>query len=181
MRKTVLTYGTIAGLIIAVLGTTFTAIMMGSEEKNMDTGMILGYLTMLVGLSLIFFGVRQFRDRYQNGVISFGKAFQVGILIGLLAAVFYIAGWMIFYNTSEVAQQFPDYYVEHMKAEWAKKGMSQEEIDAKSIPLQKQMDEYGSNPLLMIAYTFLEVLPVILLITLITAFILKRRPAQLAT
>lgn len=180
MRKTVLTYGIIAGFIVGVIGMTIMALQMGDDGKmNLNTGQIIGYATMLVALSMVFFGVRQYRDRHQNGFISFGKAFQVGILITLIACVFYVAGWLILFNTSEAAQAFPSHYIEHMRSEWAKAGMTAAEIDAKVAPLEKSMEQYASNPLLMIAYTFIEIFPLGLIITLISAIILKRKPVQL--
>ncbi|MBK9984572.1 MAG: DUF4199 domain-containing protein [Saprospiraceae bacterium] len=138
MQKTVFTFGLISGLIIVVLGFATQALLMGDNgEMDMSKGEIFGYLTMIVALSMIFFGIRQFRDRHLSGLISFGQAFKVGFLIALIASAIYVIGWMVYYNTSETAHNFPAKYLEHMKEQWAASGISQDEINARSAGLAK--------------------------------------------
>ena len=109
------------------------------------------------------------------GKITFGKAFKVGILITLIASVMYVIGWLIYYNTSDMAQTFPAQYLEHLKEQWKASGMSAEEINEKAATTQKNMEMYANNPVIMIGMTLMEIFPVGLLITLISAFILKRK------
>src|ERR1017187_9822075 len=59
--------------------------------------MLIGYASMLVALSLVFVGIRNYRDKYNNGVISFGKAFKIGIMIVLIASTIYVVAWLIDY------------------------------------------------------------------------------------
>ena len=129
---------------------------------------------MIISLSMIFFGIRQYRERHLGGKISFGKAFKVGFLIALVASVIYVIGWMIYYNTSEVAQNFPAQYLEHMKEKWAEAGMSTEQINTKAEGFARNMELY-KNPVIMAGMTLMEILPVGLIITLISALILKRK------
>jgi len=57
--------------------------------------MLVGYAAMLLAFSLVYVGVKSYRDRENGGVICFGKAFQVGLLISLVASTIYVITWMI--------------------------------------------------------------------------------------
>ena len=94
MKKTVLTYGPIAGVIIVLLMALFIGLM--SKEQDFQMGEILGYASMIVALSTIFVGIRKYRDDELGGMITFGKAFQVGLLITLVASAIYVAAWMFY-------------------------------------------------------------------------------------
>ena len=98
MKRIVLIFGSIAGVIV---GGMFLATWPLHENGtlNPDNGMLVGYATMVIALSLIFFGVKSYRDTYLNGSISFGKALVVGLWISLVAAIIYAVTWEIMYNT----------------------------------------------------------------------------------
>ncbi|MEP6793730.1 MAG: DUF4199 domain-containing protein [Saprospiraceae bacterium] len=175
MQRTVLTFGFISGLIILTLAYISERLMMGENgEMNCSGGELLGYTTMIIALSMVFFGVRQIRERHLGGNITFGQAFKVGFLIALVASAMYVIGWMIYYNASDLAQTFPAQYIKHMKEQWAASGMTQEQITAKSIGLEKNFELY-KNPLIMAGMTLMEILPVGLIISLLSALILKRK------
>lgn len=175
MKKTVITFGLISGLIIIVLGYTTTSLFTDESGKmDFSKGELFGYINMIVALSMIFFGVRQYRERYLGGKISFGQAFKAGLFITLIASILYVIGWLVYYHSSEAAQTFPAQYLEHMKAKWASAGMSTEEITQKAQGFEKNMEMF-KNPVIMAGMTLMEIFPVGLLITLLTAFILKRK------
>jgi len=97
MKRTILTYGLIAGAIIGGM-LIITVPMYNSGTLNFDNGELLGYSTMTIAFALIFFGVKSYRDRELNGSISFGKAVKVGLLITLVAAIVYSLCWEISYS-----------------------------------------------------------------------------------
>src|ERR1700757_3021391 len=94
MRKIVLTFGLISGLIISVLmgGSLLLADKIGSGHS-----MALGYTIMVASFLLIYFGIRSYRDNVLAGRISFGRAFACGILITLITTVCYVAMWEFLY------------------------------------------------------------------------------------
>src|ERR1700761_9651496 len=94
MKKTVLTFGLIAGAMISVLmgGSLLLANRIGSGHS-----MMLGYTIMVASFLLIYFGIRSYRDNELGGQISFGRAFVCGILITLITTVFYVVSWEIIY------------------------------------------------------------------------------------
>lgn len=171
MRRIVLIFGSISGLVL-VLMMFLTMLLMG-ENVDFDSGEWLGYITMIVALSTVFIGIKSYRDKESAGRISFGKAFQVGTLITLVASVFYVAGWMIYLNTS--GSNFMDSYYQHSVEKIKTSGQPEAEISAKIAEMENFKELYKS-PLVQIGVTFLEIFPVGLLITLISAAILKKKP-----
>lgn len=173
MKKNILIYGVISGLIVSSL-MLFTMNYMSHCEGSVDfdTSMVIGYASMLVAFSLVFVGIRNYRNKYNNGLISFGKAFKIGILIVLIASTFYVVAWLIdFYY---FVPDFMDKYSAHMLDKLKASGASQAEIAEKT----KEMAEFAvmyKNPLINAAMTYMEILPVGLVVTLISALILKRK------
>ncbi|MDQ3017136.1 MAG: DUF4199 domain-containing protein, partial [Bacteroidota bacterium] len=143
-------------------------------RMNMELSIVLGYLNMLISLSMVFFGIRQFREKHLGGKITFKKAFAIGFLICLIASAFYVVGWMIYYNVSDMAQTFPIQYLEYMKEKWTAAGLSATEIDAKAAAYASNMEMY-KNPVIMAGMTLMEILPVGLVITFLSALILKKK------
>jgi uncharacterized protein DUF4199 len=82
---------------------------------------------------------------------------------------------MIFYNTNEVAQTFPEQYLAHMREQWASAGMSADEINTKIAGYEKNMEMYSNNYLVFAGMTMMEILPLGIVITLLSALILKRK------
>ena len=170
MNKIVLIYGLIGGLIISVL----MWLTLGSEQVDFENGELIGYTTMVVALSTIFFGVKAYRDKHLDGRITFGKAFLLGLYIALVASTLYVASWMLLSATT--GDYFMVQYYEHAKQEMESSNMPAEEMNAKLEEMQ-QFAELYKNPIVKIGFTYLEILPVGLLVSLLVAAILKRKEA----
>ena len=95
MKKTVLTFGLIAGGILSVM--MVLSIVFFADAIGFDRGEIVGYTSMVVAFLLIFFGVRAYRDNVAGGTVSFGRAFAVGGLIAVVASACYVATWEVIY------------------------------------------------------------------------------------
>lgn len=175
MKRNVLIYGTISGLVTAlwlVIAMTFI-----SHNTNMTVGMILGYTSMFIANIFLVVGVKNYRDKYNGGVITFGKALTVGLLIALLASTFYVVTWLIYYNT--VGSDFMDYYVDCMQQELVASGASASEIAAQTKEMNEFMISY-QNPFFNAAVTYMEILPMGVLFALITALVMKRKVAKVS-
>jgi hypothetical protein len=98
MKKNIIIYGLIAGIVVSVLMLS-SVNYLSHCEGNVDynTSMLIGYAGMLIAFSLVFIGIRNYRDKYNGGVISFGKAFKIGMLIVLIASTIYVIAWLIDY------------------------------------------------------------------------------------
>ncbi len=169
MKKTVLTFGLIAGVMISVLmgGSLLIADKLGSYHS-----MLLGYTMMVASFLLVYFGIRSYRDNTLLGQISFGRAFACGILITLITCVCYVATWEVVYFN--FMPHFMDSYFAAQIHRVQSAGLDPATTAAKVAAIQHSQQLY-QNPFVNMAYTFMEPLPVGLIITLISAAILRRR------
>jgi hypothetical protein len=136
------------------------------------SGYILGYTSIVLSFLLVYFGVRSYRDNIGGGEITFLKAFGVGIAITVISCCFYVATWeIIYYN---FMPDFFDKYGAHAVEKMRAAGASAAAIQAKTAEMQKYKEMYA-NPLINAAMTFIEPFPVGLLITLISAGVLRRQ------
>lgn len=169
MTKTVLTFGLIAGLIISVLmgGSLLVADKIGSGH-----GMALGYTIMVASFLLIYFGIRSYRDDTLRGQISFGRAFACGVLITLITTVCYVLTWEVLYFN--FMPHFMDSYFAAQVHRVQAAGLDSATTAAQVAAILRAQESY-QNPLVNMAYTFIEPLPVGLLITLISSALLRRK------
>ena len=171
MKKIVLTFGLISGGIMAGM---FLLALPFKEQIGFDNGMILGYTSMVIAGLLIFFGVRQYRDTVGGGMVTFGRAFTVGMLISTVASTIYVATWEVIYYGTDTGQQYIAGYQAHTIEKEKAKGATEAQLAEKKAEMEKFAASYN-NPLVNIAFTFLEPLPVGILLALISAAALRRR------
>ncbi len=124
MKKTVLTFGVISGLISAV---TMLATVPFMHKISGDKGLILGYTTIVLAGLLVYFGIRSYRDNVSAGKLTFARGLAVGILISLLSNCFYVATWEVvsYKFMPDFAEKYASQMVEHAKST----GASQQKID----------------------------------------------------
>lgn len=172
MRKVVLTFGTIAGLIA---GGMFFLSHPLDTDGTFKGGELLGYSIMIIALSLIFFGVKMYRDKYAGGEVKFGKAFLVGLYISLIACVFYALGWELYLSTTDAGVEgFMRTYAEGGISRLKESGATAEAINEARDKAMASM-AYYRNPVFRFGITITEMLPVGILISLISAAILKNK------
>jgi len=169
MRKIVLTYGLLAGGILAA---TFFIALPFHDAIGFDRAMVVGYTSMVLAFLLIFFGVRSYRDNVAGGRLGFRRALAVGLLIGVVASSIYVLTWEIYYFGTK--SDYIEKYQAHMIEKAQKAGESAEAIAAKQAEMARFAEMYR-NPLLNSAMTFMEPLPVALVLALVTAGVLSRR------
>jgi ABC-type sugar transport system permease subunit len=177
MKKVILIYGLIAGSIVAAM-MFITMPMYETGTLKFDNGELVGYTTMAVALSMIFFGVKSYRDNYAGGEVRFWKAVKIGLLITAVASLMYALAWEITYNT--MSGDFIALMVEHQLAELKESGAAQAEIAASKEDWEAFAELY-KNPLVRFLATLAEIVPVGLIFTFITAGLLRMKtflPAQ---
>jgi hypothetical protein len=169
MKRNIIICGLIAGLIV-------TALMMAAMAKidslnNYAGSMLVGYTSMLVAFSLIFVAIKNARDKYGNGTITFGKAFRIGLVITLIASTMYVVVWMIdyYYFIPDFFQKYAARQLREMKAA----GATSAQLAAKQIQTM-QYGEMYKNPFFNAMFTYMEILPVGLIVSVLAAVILKR-------
>jgi hypothetical protein len=170
MKKIVLTFGLISGAIAAGLMWLLITFQ-NNGSINLDNGMTLGYATMIIALSLVFFGIKSYRDN-NGGHITFLKGLQVGILISLICGVCYTASWELYYRGS--GQEFLQKYTAHYLDEMKEGGASDAEV-AKAQTEMAQFMQLYKNFFIRFGMTMMEILPVGVIVTLISAALLRKR------
>ena len=169
MRKIVLTFGLIAG---AILSAMMLITLPFQDQIGFDKGAIIGYTTMVLAFLMVFFGVQSYRDNVAGGSVTFGRAFTVGLMITAVASVCYVTTWQVIYY--RLAPDFTEKYAAYAVAKAKESGASDAQVAAKANEMTKFKEMY-KNPLVNIALTLLEPLPVGIVFTLVTAGVLSRK------
>ena len=162
-----LTYGLLSGFVIIL--TLITGIVL-SDQKSFFSSEWFGYLVMLVALTFIFVGVKRYRDVERGGVIKFGAAFAMGLAIAAAAGVAYVAVWEIYLAMTDY--RFMDEYIAGMVRSRQAAGLSGVALAEEVAKLESMRTSYA-NPLFRVPMTFLEVFPVGLLVSLVSASLLR--------
>ncbi len=170
MTKIVLKFGLLSGAILSAL--MFLTLPFHDQIGFETGGLIVGYTSMVLGFLLIYFGVRSYRDDVGAGQVTFGRAFMVGLLIMLVASACYVISWEIVYE-----RFFPDFvtkYAAHVIEKARAAGATEAQIATQQAEMT-QFAELYKNPFIRAGMTLLEPLPVGLIFTLLTSWLLSRR------
>jgi Protein of unknown function (DUF4199) len=173
MKKNILTFGLISGAISSLM---MVATVPFADRIGFDKGAVIGYTAIVLSFLLVFFGIRSYRDNVGNGQITFTKAFAVGISITLISCICYVVTWEVLYF--HFLPGFMDKYGAHMIEKLKASGAGPAAIQAQLQQVKRYKEMYD-NPLLNAAMTFIEPFPIGLVITLISAAVLRRKPQSL--
>jgi len=169
MIRTILVWGSLAGLIVG--GLLFaTTVSLAGQPPSMTWGMALGYTGMLVALSLIFVAVKRRRDRVLGGVIRFWPAFAMGLGISLVAGVCYVLAWEA--ALAVTGMDFGAVYAQMLLDQRKAAGAGAEELAQVAAEMEAFRVQYA-DPLYRMPMTFTEIFPVGVLVSLIAAALLR--------
>ena len=170
MKKDVLKYGLLSGLVLAIaMGITVPL----EHHIKASYGMAVGYTIMVLSFLIVFVGVKHYRDTVCGGSITFGHAFATGALMMLISCSCYVVMWEALNATVE--KNFAHDYAASMVKHAQDSGLQGAALEAK-ITAAHKFEVMYSNPLYRMAMTLLEPLPVGLVMALVTAGILRRKP-----
>jgi hypothetical protein len=176
MKKTVLTFGLISGAISSSLMMLVT--MPLAERIGFDNSEVLGYTTIVLSFLMVYVGVRSYREN-NGGAITFGRALGVGLLITVISCGCYVASWEILYFNFGFGHEFLDKYSAYQTEKARASGASAEALQTQQQEMQKFKQMYD-NPLFNSAMTFMEPFPVGLVVSLISAAVLRKKKAAQA-
>jgi hypothetical protein len=174
MQKIILTFGLIAGAVLAAM---MLITVPFQDRIGFDRGMVIGYTSMVLAFLMVFFGIRSYRDQVGGGSVGFWRAVQVGLGITAVATVCYVATWQFVYH--RLAPDFADKYAAYAVEKARQSGGGEARVAA----VTREMADFKAmyaNPLVNIALTALEPLPVGVLFTLVSAGVLSRRKRSAA-
>jgi hypothetical protein len=167
MQKIAITYGILSGTI------TIATLILGlvvSDGGSFLSSEIFGYLTMIVALSMIFIGIKRYRDQQLGGVIRFLPAFAMGLAIAVIAAIIYTLVWELYLMTS--GYDFIDSYVNSAIEAKRAASLSADKLAQEIAALEEMRSDYGKI-YIRVPMTFLEIFPVGLIIALLSAALLR--------
>lgn len=169
MKKTVFTYGIIIGTIF-ISGSIYMSRLLFYNNPEMKANDFLGYVLMIIIYSLIFFGIRSYRNNHLNGLITFKQALKIGTLITLIASTVYVVVWVFTYYLflPDFMDRYTEYVLRHASAS---------ELETKTQMMTDFKTMYN-NPLFVVLLTYSEILPLGLVISLISSLILKKKVKQ---
>lgn len=169
MKKIVLTFGLLSG---ALSMTMMFGTMSFIDDIGFERGVYFGYTAIVISFLFVYFGIRSYRDNVSGGAITFGRALGVGLLITLISCAFYVGSWLVIehYFMPDFVDKYNTFAMEQLKAS----GASAAEIDKAAADAAEFKRQYA-NPFIKAAFTLLEPLPVGLLITFVSAAVLRRK------
>lgn len=174
MNRNVWIFGGILGAILCA--NMVYMVNLCYTNPNFKSNNIVGYTAMVIIFSMIFFGVRNYRNKELGGVISFGKAFKAGAFTALVGSTMYVVVWLFYYYLF-----VPDYlekYIPHVLKEVAENAPA--DLPAKTKEMNNFRELYKS-PVFVVLMTYFEVLPIGLAVALVSALVLKKKTPAEAT
>lgn len=176
MKRNVLIFGLILGIILA----SHAVYMMRLVYHNPDfeSNDIVGYAAMVVVFSLTFFGIRNYRNKQLNGVITFGTAFKTGAFIALVGSTLYVVIGLSYYYL--FVPDFLDKYTLHVINQMTRNGATATELAAKTQEMA-QFNEMYKSLFFAILISYAEVLPIGLVVALVSSLILKRKSSTITS
>jgi len=166
--RIVLLYGLVAGLIVAV---PMVALMLTlTADTAPDNGALYGYVTMIVALTAVFLGVKQYRDKVLGGTVKFMPALLVGLGISAVASAMYALGWEI--SIALTGFDFPAAYTRSMVEAARANGASAAELERITAQTEAFARMYA-NPLFRFPITFVEMFPIGVVVAAISAALLR--------
>jgi Protein of unknown function (DUF4199) len=159
-----ITYGILAGLVILAI---FLPALILLDQHSM----VVGYLIMLVGLTLVFVGIKRFRDVERGGVVKFLPAFALGLGISLVASIIYVIGWEIYLGATDYAL-IDGFIADQLRGDRAA-GMSAAALARETADMAAMRTQFRENPLFRMGMIFLEIFPPGLIVSLVSAALLR--------
>jgi hypothetical protein len=165
--RIILIYGIIGGIIVAVpMAVTMRAT---SADAIPENAALYGYLSMLLAFTMVFVGIKHYRDKALGGVIRFLPALGVGLGISAVASLFWVVGWEL---TLATGFDFATAYLDSVVAAGQARGAPAAELETIRAEAAEFLSMYA-NPLFRLPITFIEMFPIGALISLLSAALLR--------
>ena len=165
MKRIILIFGLVIGVILTANWIIHANMMYSNPDyKGND---VAGYATLVIIFSLIYFGVRNYRNNHLDGKISFLQAFKTGALICLVASTVYVVFGLLYYYF--FVPDFIDVF-----SEYVIRNSAPDEVEAKTAQMANFKEMY-KNPLFAIFITYIEVMPIGMIVALFSALIVRKK------
>ena len=174
MKKTIIKYGLISGGVAVVCQSiiTLTLKSYGFDKAGFANSAYFGYALIILSMAVIFFGIKAFRDKENEGQVTFTKGLLIGLGIALISSVCYSLAWLVVYYN--FIPNFMEDYATFCTNQLKERGASALELAKNEAQMQQFKDLY-KTPFGIFAVTLIEPLPIGILGALVSAFILKKK------
>lgn len=156
MRKLVVKYGLIGGILCSGLGLLNWFLV--APNTDPATTQLLGYFAAILALLCVPLGIIYFRDKLNKGVISFVQGFKIGLGISLILSLVVFGYSLLFFLI--VGDDYNEWKFQQLSTE------SSTEMD--------RIADSLSSLWLQSLIVFLSVFLIGLIISLISSLLLKR-------
>ncbi len=168
MRTTIIRYGIRAAIAIVALS-GISLMFISKDESGFHWGEVLGYLAIFLSMIFVYIGIRHYRDHQNGGVVSFGQALKLGVLITLFPAIAFGIYDQIYVNFID-----PDFYEDYYQVQMDSIEEANEvAYEARVAEIKSEMETF-SNPIVQYLVMFATVLLIGLVVSIISGLILKR-------
>ncbi|MBD0779557.1 DUF4199 domain-containing protein [Maribacter sp. ANRC-HE7] len=152
MKKVILKYGGYGFVLSTILFLLGLYIGKGVAYSTQE---VIGYVTIIASLIFVFFGIKHFRDKENQGKLSFGKGMIIGISISAISALGIALADLIYTTVIN-----PDFFEEY-KAVMVTEGY------------EGEIPEYSSG--FMAFIMFVTVLTIGVVISLLSSLVLQHK------
>ena len=168
MKKTILRYGLYGASCICIL---FLLPWLIGENLSYSVLEIIGYVSIVVSLSFVFFGIRHFRDKINDGRVSFGKALVLGLAISLITALAF--GVLDVIYIKYINPDFTEEYYARNLAQ-LEETLPAAEFEIKRAKMESEKELF-SSPVMNFIIMSMTVFVIGFIISLLSAMILQRK------
>lgn len=172
MRKTILRYGLFGiSLMLLIL---FVVFLVFRNDYRWEVQEVIGYVTIVLSLVFVYFGIRHWRDNYNSGKLSFAQGLKLGTLITLFPAVGFGLFTLLQINVldPDFNNKYYGHYVQKVKASTPPAEL---EATLQKLEIEKEM---FANPLMQFVLMFLTVFLIGIVITVLSALFLQRKNSE---
>ena len=168
MGKTALRYGVFGmTLMIIIMVIVF---LIFRDNYNWEVQEVIGYVTIILSLVFVYFGIRHWRDNHNAGRLSFGEGLKLGTLITLFPSIAF--GLFALIEVNVLDPDFNDkYYAHYVQKVRASTPPDQLQETLQKLESEKEMFE---SPFMQFGIMFMTVFLIGIVITVISSLILQR-------
>lgn len=173
MKKIILRYGTYAGIAELVCFALIWIFIYLTNVGHQVQGYI-GYINIICPLLFVYFGARYYRDKVNNGSITFLKALQIGLLIVIIPALAFAL-----VETIYVLYLDPKFYENLMAYDIAqyRKVLSPAQFALKLKEINQELKQ-DQNPIFNFTMMFFTIASSGVIVSLISSLLVMRRAKE---
>lgn len=157
-----LLWGAILGIILVVY-----SLILYFLDQSTNKG--LGYVTWIIIIVCLFYAMKSYRDSVNQGTLSYGNAFVIGLLVAIIAG--FISSVFTYIQFRFISPEIIDKMLQMTEDKLMSKGMSDDMIE-KSIEMSKKF----MTPIIMSIMGFIMTVIIGGILSLIIAAIAKKDP-----